>query len=59
MKFLKGHWQLILITVIVFMLWGTPVVYPLKILVVFMHELSHGLAAVFTGGSIEAISLSA
>ena len=59
MKFLKGHWQLILITVIVFMLWGTPVVYPLKILVVFMHELSHGLAAVFTGGSIEAISVSA
>jgi hypothetical protein len=59
MKFLNGYWQLILITVIVFMLWGTPVVYPLKILVVFMHELSHGLAAVFTGGSIEAISLSA
>lgn len=57
-KFLEGHWQLILITVIVFMLWGTPVAYPLKILVVFMHELSHGLAAVFTVGSIEAISLS-
>jgi hypothetical protein len=34
-------------------------VYPLKILVVFMHELSHGLAAVLTGGSIEEISLSA
>jgi hypothetical protein len=59
MKFIEGHWQLILITVIVFALWGTLAVYPLKILVIFMHELSHGLAAILTGGSIEAISLSA
>ncbi len=59
MKFLKGHWQLILITLVVFTLWRTPLVFPLKILVIFMHELSHGLAAVFTGGSIAAISLSA
>ncbi len=58
MKILKGHWQLILLTLVVFALWGTPLVYPLKILVVFMHELSHGLAAVVTGGSIDAISLS-
>lgn len=59
MDTLKGHWQLILITGLVFVLWSTPVVFPLKVLVVFMHELSHGLAAVITGGSIEAISLSA
>lgn len=58
MKILKGHWQLILIAVVVFALWDTPVVFPLKILVVFMHEMSHGLAAVLSGGSIEAISLS-
>jgi hypothetical protein len=58
MKTLKGHWQLILITLVVFALWGTPVVFPLKILVVFMHELSHAFAAVFTGGSIVSISLS-
>lgn len=58
MSKLKGHWQLILISVLVFVLWNTPVVFPLKVLVVFMHELSHGLAAVVTGGSIEAISLS-
>ena len=31
---------------------------PLKILVVFFHELAHGLAAVFTGGNIESISIS-
>ena len=31
---------------------------PLKILIVFFHELSHGLAAVVTGGRIESISIS-
>ncbi|SMY07286.1 M50 family metallopeptidase [Flavimaricola marinus] len=58
MSFLRQHWQLFLITVAVFVFWNTPVIYPLKILVVFMHELAHGLAAIMTGGSIEAISLS-
>ncbi len=59
MQRLKGHWQLILVTALVFALWSTPVVLPLKILVVFLHELSHGLAAVLTGGTIVDISLSA
>lgn len=59
MKTIKGHWQLIAIIGVVFALWSTPVVLPLKILVVFLHELAHGLAAVLTGGEIEAISLSA
>lgn len=58
MTALKGHWHLIAISVVVFALWSTPVVFPLKILVVFLHEVSHGLAAILTGGSIEAISLS-
>ncbi len=39
-------------------LWHTPVVYPLKVFVVFLHEISHGIAAVATGGSIQAITLS-
>jgi len=39
--------------------WNTWFVYPLKILVVFFHELSHGLMAVATGGSIERIQLAA
>ncbi|HSP06525.1 MAG TPA: M50 family metallopeptidase [Acidobacteriota bacterium] len=42
----------------VLLLWNTFVVYPLKIFVVFLHELSHGLAAVATGGSIQRIELS-
>jgi hypothetical protein len=39
--------------------WDTLLVYPLKILVVLLHEISHGLAAVATGGVIERIELSA
>lgn len=43
---------IILIFVAVTLLWNTPVVYPLKIFVVFMHEISHGIAAMATGGQI-------
>lgn len=39
-------------------LWPTPLLFPVKVLVVFAHELSHGLAAVLTGGSIDRIELS-
>ncbi|UWQ97015.1 M50 family metallopeptidase [Rhodobacteraceae bacterium M385] len=56
-SYLRGHWQLIALTIAAFALWSTPVVMPLKLLVVFFHELSHGVAAVLTGGSIESISV--
>jgi len=55
---LRGHWQLFALTALVVALWGTPVVVPLKILVVFFHELAHGLAAILTGGKIVSITLS-
>lgn len=58
MSYLKAHWQLLTLLAAVFALWQTPVVLPLKILVVFMHELSHGLAAILTGGEIVELSLS-
>ena len=45
------------ILVVVMLLWNTLLVYPLKILVVFFHELSHGLAAILTGGSIKRIEM--
>lgn len=48
---------LLVIVAVVYALWSTPVVYPLKMLVVFFHELSHGLMAVFTGGDIIRIEL--
>jgi hypothetical protein len=39
------------------LLWETPVVYPLKIFVVLLHEISHGAVAIATGGAIERIVL--
>ncbi len=49
------------VTFIVFffvvLLWRTPVLFPLRLLVVLFHELSHGLAALATGGAIERIEL--
>jgi len=42
---------------LVIVLWHTWFIYPLKVLVVFFHELSHGLAALLTGGSIVRIEL--
>lgn len=58
MNFLRGHWQLILITAVVFALWQTPLIIPLKILVVFLHEISHAIAVWLTGGEVVSISLS-
>jgi hypothetical protein len=42
----------------VLLLWDTFVVYPFRLFVVFLHEISHGLAALATGGSIVSIGLS-
>lgn len=57
MTYLRGHWQLLAITAVVFALWSTPVVLPLKFLVVFFHELSHALMAMLTGGRVESLSV--
>ena len=40
------------------LLWDTLLVYPLKVFVVFLHEISHGIVAVATGGAIHQITLS-
>jgi hypothetical protein len=40
-------------------LWDTAIVYPLKVFVVLLHEISHALAAIATGGSVERIVLDA
>ncbi len=37
--------------------WDTAIVYPLKVFVVLLHEISHGIAALATGGTIEGIEL--
>jgi hypothetical protein len=48
----------VVIGVAAIVLWDTVVVYPLRMFVVFLHEISHGLAAVLTGGRIVSIGLS-
>jgi hypothetical protein len=40
---------------VLWLLWATPVVLPLRVFVVLLHEISHGLAAVATGGSVQRI----
>ncbi|MBT5231327.1 MAG: M50 family metallopeptidase [Methylococcales bacterium] len=40
---------LIGLTIVLFFLWHTPALYPLKILVVFFHESSHAIATLLTG----------
>lgn len=57
MTFFKRYIALILIFIVISFLWGTVVLYPLKIFVVFMHEVSHGLAAYLTGGTIVEIEV--
>jgi hypothetical protein len=37
--------------------WSSPVIYPLKIFVVLLHEVSHAAAALATGGTVERIVL--
>ena len=42
---------------VLWFLWDSTAVYPLKIFVVLLHEISHALVAVATGGTIERIVL--
>jgi len=57
LNFFKGHWQLIAITTVIFMLWDYPIMSPLKIFVVFLHEASHALTTLLTGGEVLELSL--
>ena len=53
----KRYIALFLIFIAIGLLWNTPFIYPIKIFVVFMHEVSHGLAAIATGGRIVEIQI--
>ena len=39
------------------LLWDTPLVYPIKIFVVMLHELGHAIAALVTGGQVVSIQI--
>ena len=43
--------------VVVWVLWDTPIVYPIKIFVVTLHELGHATATLLTGGEVLSIQL--
>ncbi len=45
--------------VALWLLWDTAAVAPVKLFVVFLHEISHGIMAVATGGRIERIVIDA
>ena len=54
-----GRWLSVIVLVAALLLfWDSPLLWPLKIFVVLLHELSHILAMVLTGGHPSAISLS-
>jgi len=48
----------LLLALLVYAFWATIFVWPLRLFVVLLHEVSHGLAAVLTGGRIVSIELS-
>ncbi len=54
---LKTTGILFLMFLIAFIFWDTPLIYPIKLFVVILHEVSHGLMAVITGGQIERIEI--
>lgn len=48
---------ILLVLIISFFAWNTFIIYPIKLFVVLLHEMSHGLVAVLTGGKIISIEL--
>jgi len=44
---------------VVFYLWSSPLIQPVKLMVVLFHEMSHGLMAIATGGKVIAIEITA
>lgn len=56
--FLAGHWQLLLLTALVLAFWRSGPAFPFRLLIVLFHELSHGAAALLTGGEIVRIEVS-
>ena len=54
-------WLLLIATVITIALWFIPyaeyAVYPVRLFVTFIHESSHALIAVLTGGSVQSLTI--
>jgi len=50
--------HLIILITVVILFWNTLLVYPIKLFVVMLHEMSHGLMAIAFGGQIIEIQIS-
>lgn len=50
---------LLAIAIVAIFIWNTLLIYPVKLLVVILHEISHALVTIFTGGSVIAMNVSA
>jgi len=46
----------VLVTLLIFF-WESPLLKPFKLFVVFLHEISHALATILTGGELASISI--
>ncbi len=55
---LKVMGTLVAMLVVAVVFWDWKFMYPIKVFVVLLHEMGHGLAAVLTGGEIAQIELS-
>lgn len=47
----------LVLSIIALFFWNSVLILPIKLMTVFFHELSHGLAAIITGGKIIGIEL--
>jgi len=56
-------WLLLVATVVTIALWIIPyggyIVYPIRLFVTFIHESSHALMAVVTGGAVQSLTIAA
>ncbi len=48
---------LIFISVLLIIFWNSPFLFPLKLFVVYLHEISHAMAVMLTGGKLENIQI--
>ena len=56
-------WLLLVATIVTIALWIVPyggyVVYPIRLFVTFIHESSHAIMAVLTGGAVQSLTIAA
>ena len=57
--FVQNHWQLLILIALIFTFWRTVPLQPLRVLIVFLHELSHAIVLIATGGEVVAFSINA